>query len=251
MPSITDDDTSCSVSTAATPYTCMTGCSALRASEISYFLLVYMQEGDADAVINALATLIGSMPQDKEEFETEEWKQKRDWLMWTGAPAVTTLTMKKWKDHEQIQIGGFIFYTALTCGLECGPSAIAACGGVEAIVDGLKAFPDSCDVQGSGFGALANIFAKLQVEGSPEVQAAHQFVEQLDGLNLVRTAMKNFPDKELQGRCCLLLGNLAMAKQLRKALASVIVEVSCALRDHPEYGQVRRNGRSFMKIVLA
>lgn len=222
-------------------------------SEIAELVLVDLQKDNPQDVEDALDALADALPSSEEEWGKEECKKKGKELSHTGAAAMVVLTMQKWPTHREIQVCGSACLAALTGNEEdTTPSvSVVVSGGVETVINALKAFPNHEHILFQGLRALRNIFC--DVEASPILQSRRRFVNEYDGIALVQKAMKELADdEEVQLECCAVLYNLAAEKEFHEALtkAGAMVEVGTALRDHPENEDIQECGKDFMKKIF-
>lgn len=222
-----------------------------KLSMIAKLVLVDLRKEDPNEVEEALEALFSMVPS---PLEKEKWKEVREELVHTGAPATVIAAMHKWPLHKGTQESGCACLATLLGHDDTAPSiSVALSGGVETIVNALKAFPDDICLYKDGLVALMNFFDDLEDDIPPAMQSAHRFFEEMDGIDLVQNAMKNFADDaDVQGDCCGILVNLAEKEEFHEALtkAGIMVEVSMALRDHPEDDDVKRYGKGFLRKVI-
>lgn len=140
---------------------------------------------------------------------------------------------------------------ALACMAAGGADAVAAAGGVAAVVGAMAAFPYHERLQGLGCGVCANV-----ADGSPEL--AHCVVL-AGGLASTLAALKLHPASEIVARDgCLAVSNIAQAQSQRIRAGASLAEagldiptaaavVRDALRKFPAWPQLADNGCSALR----
>lgn len=217
---------------------------------IPELLFVRMQRKDVGEVVDALEAL------DELISVNENAKQNLEEATLVGAHTVVIMTMNKYPYQEDVQACGcFCLANLLHRRYMMVRSATVRSGGMEAILTALSLFPHSNDVQCGGFTALVKLFAGLDEDNaSEEVQrAAHDFVHGLHGLELVATAMQEFPQSgTLQYGCCELCYRLALKKEFKAQLqaAGTVSAVGAAFETHRDHPGVNAVATAFMKLIF-
>lgn len=221
--------------------------------ELPKLVFVDLQKDDEDAVKEALARLDTILYAAAAGDDGDE--QLENELLLASAVPLILLTMHKWKMNEHIQL------TVCNCLVNVfaldkeARVVMAQLGGLEAVVAALNSFPDSIDINRFACAALLNFCPQLGEDEPPAniLEAARRFVQELNGLEIVATAMKKFPDDvDFQGWCVGLLGNFAVREEFHGALLKegAVAAVAVALQRHLWDGYINQHANEFMKQVF-
>ena len=229
-------------------------------SEIPKLLLDLQKDNiqDVESALDQLEELISTEKDDAEKKRQEENQREASSL---GANYAILSTMRKWQHAEDVQ--------CMACqSLRWLPNtltttlAIIDLGGLEALVNALKLFPDSDPVQQTALDALGCLFWDLEEKGNILMKKmckhAERFVNELGGIELTVKGMDKFPDHEdIQHEGCALLCALSCLESIRKAMvkAGAARVVVAALEEHDsgsaESKRIQKNGKKCMQYLFA
>lgn len=213
--------------------------------EIPKLIVVDMQKDNADDVAGAIKKLYDLLGTDDPDS-----KKNQKLAIGLGAATVVIGALRRWQMNEGVQKEGCGCLIRLAYNHCDGTSWIVQSGGVEALINAMKQFPDTSSVNSNASGGLRNLFNDTSVRES----SGRRFVEDLKGLELLLEAMKTFPnDAQLQEDCCVIFGAFATEKEMRDTMvrAGVLTAVSGAIERHFENENVRAQGEDFMQIMYS
>ena len=200
---------------------------------------IILKESLADAVV-ALKGLA-------EHVQTSELTSEFAYYSF-GAPLPIINAMRKFQSNEEVQ------YWACAC-LVWMPGTIDAkistlhCGGLEALMDAVKVHSASLGVLDASFVAIGNIFT---IPDARSLHYVHRFVEELDGVGIVVSTMKRYPDDTfLQGSACKALHSVSQMYGPRGKVMDAVGVVGLAIEKHRQDKNVQTFGRKFMAVVYS
>jgi len=197
-------------------------------------LLVEMHTDNDRVVLNALLKFT-QMVTRKDNVGVEPHDAVRSKGLTMGAHTHILIAMRRWGNKEQILIAGcnclstlFIYFFSSSYKfnqkMEDALEAILDLQAVDTILDAMRAFPNSEQLQMEAIAALKRLLSRnINKEGSPAHSAAVRFVcggeQQQNGTMLFMKAMRKFEDNiNLQELCCELFSNLSADPKLRESL---------------------------------
>ena len=175
-----------------------------------------------------------------------------------GGQATLIVVMRRWAPHAGIQTQGsrciatmlFVCPDSLFYGVE---ASLHLTGWMELSVEAMLRFPADQELQCCAIGSLGNLYSKSYRSATdPKQRALVRFVNELNGITLVTTAMRRFPTGEgVQEEGCWLLARLCalgfgQIPAMRDLALSV---VSTALQNFSHNPGLAASARSFLGIV--
>jgi hypothetical protein len=210
--------------------------------EISQLVMTIVQQDGVDAVSEAMSELYDLMASDR---PGNDGKKARKDATRMGAPTAILGAMKKWQMEEEIQKIGCRCIVRLThTSDDTTAMYINRIGGVEAVVNAMKLFPDKDKVNTVATAAIYNIIWSDSVRDT----ISHRLVEDAGLLVLVIDTMAHFPeDENIQENCCGILALLALDTNLREAIeeSGAVEAVARGLRS--EWENVKEEAKGFMQ----
>ena len=163
-----------------------------------------------------------------------------------GAHSIVGLVMKKWPAVEAIQSSGCRCMAYLAYHK---PLSVVRCGGVEATVFAMKAYPNCQPIQSGGCCVLVNTLGcdkKARAVG----RVTYRFVKEMVGVPLILKAVGQFIDDDDVRQCGLgVFYHLSLDKLLRESLTKAGVPIATvgALARYPDDEDVQE----YSKHILA
>ena len=170
-----------------------------------------------------------------------------------GGHAVLVVTMQKWIRNESIQTSSCRCIQNMSCTNTEAKESFACIGGLECIINAMRAYPSSQRVQRSGCGALMNLLSGSDDDSEMLDAMSQKFVNEYDGIALIVAAMKNYPDEikiQLWGNG--LFQNLAQVKEFRRELmrGGAVTAAGASMEKYPDEGPVLTYAAKFLKLLL-
>ena len=220
--------------------------------DTAQLLLVELQKDDPEEVADALNTLSINLINDQAGQRAHTMKRQ----MLLGAPSLVVLSMQKWQNTEAVQYRGCWCIQELATNVTESSdtlNAIAASGGIEAVVNAMRLFSTSSTVQEAGCDALLEVSCPLST-GSPIEAGINRLVNEMGGVALALNAMKKFPENsDIQSSCCGFFANLATRKEYRKEMmqSGVVSAVAATLERQTDDKNVKEWSGEFMRLMFA
>jgi hypothetical protein len=192
-------------------------------TDIPKLVLVDLQKDDVDVVATALKQLF-----DLILTSNASWEENQKDAISFGAVAEVLRAMRKWQMHEAVQLNGCRCLGNLAYKSNHGKDLIARSGGMEAVVNAMKVFPNHEHLNLIAAIALNKLF----FDDSVRTSFGRRFVEDLNGLGLLLTTLSNFQaHNKINEYCCGVLYQLAVESDLREAIvkAGVVSAVASAM----------------------
>ncbi|CAB9501305.1 expressed unknown protein [Seminavis robusta] len=193
-----------------------------------------------------------------------------------GGHSVLISAMKKWSQHEPIVLhcSHAIFRMIGTYTKRCGGDndsqndddeededrfdlieGFLVAGALEVLVNALRNFPRSSEVQLFGMGALGNLLGAgmaAALVSDTSRQAAREFVEEHYGVSLLVTIMTRFAHKpKVQEFGCWIVARLARMRRFHGILKrEALVAVSTAVQNNPKSATINKQASSFMASIF-
>jgi len=216
--------------------------------EIPALLLVEMQKDNCVDVCKAVEALSDLISVD-EDNEARYKKNRADATRFGAIAIILVLMTKRWPKNEKLQISCSFFLAEFSFeNTNDFTNTLVELGGIEAIVNALRAFPSpSCwMVQCNCCSALANLSQNW------ETSAAERFVNDLEGIALVVNVMRSTCRDEANAfaNACELFSNLAAKKaefRTKLTAAGALGIMATALEKHSDNPEVKKYAHQMMK----
>ena len=219
-------------------------------TEIARLLNEQLQQDSAKIVARGLERL-GSI------FKHEEAVKCHQAVALDG-PSKLLQALQKWNHDARVARHGChtIFRMIGTCAKD-PPSKTAdvvesflLLGGSSVILHTLQSFPNNCEVQLFGMGALGNLFGG---RGKVTRAAAHKLVLEQRGVSILVQGMEAFPHHaKLQEFGCWVLARLChcLASHSLLLKEEAVVAVATAVQNHPRSSSIDKQASNFMATLF-
>lgn len=211
-------------------------------------LLANIQDEDYETVSEALETLFTLLQGD------EEPKTLNVTGYGTFHAKTIVDTMTKWLDREPIQVWGTGCLGYLSSSSVAGRCAVWQAGAFQAVVTAMKAHEESLTMQSNGCGVVVNLLGPKPTNALKTT--TRQFVDEWNGLQVIREAMFLFPDAaQLQLMGCAIFWRLSNEQDLYFHAAmihkGVVAAVAFALELHLEDTKIQQLSKAFMQNIFS
>lgn len=224
---------------------------------LAKLLLVDMQQDDLQQATAALSTLWNEISDlTGDELRQANYKKQ----MRLGAPSLIALCMQKWQNESSVQAKGCgclaeLLHRGHNNLNETGFSVFAAVkesGCIEAVINALRTFPDSAEIQEVGCRALMNVTTPIDDNFFPS--NIRRLVNEMDVVALTLKVVERFPNSpQIQETCCGMFSNLAEAEEFRPVMQEqkVVSVVAHMIEKYPDNGDIKAWGGFFMRSMFA
>ncbi|CAB9515652.1 expressed unknown protein [Seminavis robusta] len=236
---------------------------APKLEEIPQLLFVELQKDKEEDIVAALKQLFDLFsPKDKKDKNDpalKNWEKTKH----LGPPSFVVVNMRKWAPNHYIQLWSCrVLSVLMVCSKNsCSNNSCIAematveSGGVEAVLNAMKSFPQSEVVIQRACCALRNTFLSLIKRPKVVKDCAARFVEELEGVAVMLQTIKEFPeDTSILEHCCLVFKNLAASFKQHHGMfidAGVVEAVASVQKKHSDNEELKEATKKFMSAMFS